>query len=136
MNRSAGYVREYKSIDKEIKRLSENLKSLRKQKGIVGNKIYHIMNEYHLGEIDGIKKKQLTPKTPVVRKKLKDKKNDAIHLFHQYGIPNPEEFWNELQDTQKVVVNDTEDDVDYEDDSGRVGTKYRGVPKGFEEYYD
>lgn len=97
-----GYIKEIESIKKERKRLNNQSRKLLAQQRNAENHLYTYMNSHHLEEFGGIKKKTIAPKEKLPRKKKKEKKKDAIDLFRQTGIPDPEKFWEDLQKTQKA----------------------------------
>jgi len=96
------YINEIKSIDKEIKRLSIHTSNLKKRKKEVEQNLHNYMKSHNINELEGVKISKLdTKKAP--RKKPSEKKRDALALFREVGIPNPDEFWNEFVTTQKVI---------------------------------
>jgi len=98
------YVSKIKTLDETIKRYNKLLKKLREQKKESQGHLYAYMVRRSLDEYKGIKLAKIAPKEAPIRKKQKDKKNDAIQLFNEIGIPDPEGFWHDFQETQKVVV--------------------------------
>lgn len=95
------YTREIESINNEVKRTNIRLKALREQKKRAEKYLYDYMCSKGIDKVDNITIKSIEPKTPVKRKPISEKKNDAIELFRQVGINCPEEFWNDFQQTQK-----------------------------------
>jgi len=98
-----GYVKEIESIKKERKRLNTESRKLLAQQRKAEKHLYDYMVSHRLDEVEGIKKKNISPREKAPRKKKKEKKKDAINLFRQTGIPDPEKFWEDLQKTQKAV---------------------------------
>lgn len=96
-----GYVRNLKSINESIKRHSDQLKTLREKKKAAEDRLYRYMSKNNLDEYQGYKISKLTPKKKIKRKPEKEKKQDAIDLFCQNGIQDPETFWEQLKSTQK-----------------------------------
>ena len=66
------------------------------------------MKSHNIEEVDGVKITKLKPKT-VLRKKPSEKKRDAVELFKEVGIPDPNQFWDELMSTQKPKIQDDEE---------------------------
>ena len=96
------YVHEIQSIEKEERRLRFRAKKLREQKRKAQNHLYQYMESQEIEAYKGITKRSVQPRVRRPRKKIKDKKRDALALFRTTGIPDPESFWNEFQKTQKV----------------------------------
>jgi hypothetical protein len=94
-------IRKLQSINDALKRNKEHGKKMRNEKRIVSERLYKTMKRHGFEEYGGIKIKNIEPKPKAVRKKLKHKKSDAVALFSQVGIPDPEGFWMEFQETQK-----------------------------------
>jgi hypothetical protein len=103
MSRAESYVHEINSLEPEIKRLNQRLKQLREQKKTAENHLYQYMVRHNLEKFEGKTLKKLTPKQKQTRKPLANKKADAIKLFRETGIPDPETFWLEFQQTQKLA---------------------------------
>ena len=99
-----GYVRTLNSINKELKRLNDEKKRLTLEKKKIERFLYEAMKRTNVKEYQGYKTAKLSPKEKIkpLRKKKKEKYHDAIRLFTEVGIPDPEGFWNEFQRTQKI----------------------------------
>ena len=97
------YVNEIRSIDRELKILNARAKNLRLQKKASQGHLYKYMKTRNLEEFENIKIKSVAPKQPKPRKPLKARMTDAIDLFRDAGIPDPDGFWQEFQTTQKVM---------------------------------
>lgn len=98
-----GYIKEIESIKKELKLLTERRKILTARKQKLEKGLYDLMKRNQMELYQGYKKEKLQPK-PVntgPRKKKKEKYNDAIRLFMEIGIPDPESFYEQYQKTQK-----------------------------------
>ena len=109
MSNPDAYAEVIESIKKERKRLNARSKTLLAQQREAEKHLYNYMETYHVAEHRGIKKKTITPRSKIQRKKKKEKKKDAIQLFLETGIPDPETFWAKLQATQTNSQNkDTE----------------------------
>ncbi len=100
MSRADAYVREIQSLKAEIKRLNAHVKRLRDQKKEKEGHLYKYMVKNNLEKHNGITIKSIRPKEKIQRKTPTQKKEDAIKLFRNIGIPRPENFWLEFQDTQ------------------------------------
>lgn len=99
-----GYVRSINSLQQEINRSSEHLSKLRNERKKTYQKLYDWMERNNVEEVEGIKKTKVKPKTEseFSRKKKKDKVKDGINLFRDVGLPDPEGFYFEFQQTQKL----------------------------------
>ena len=100
MSRAESYAREINSLNTEIKRLNGKLKSLREQKKKAESNLYYRMQRDGSQKIEGITIKSVTPKERKKRKPISQKKADAIDLFKEIGVTDPEDFWEEFQATQ------------------------------------
>ena len=103
--RGDSYVRQLQNIDAAIKRLNLELKKARTKKKLVHENFYKWMNRNGYDNYNGIKASKLEPKQ-IPRKKQKEKKEAAIQLFSEIGIPDPEDFWFQFQTTQKNLPPD------------------------------
>jgi hypothetical protein len=101
MSSLTSYVREIKSINDELKRLRERTKKLNAQKKLTEKYLYDAMGRFHYEEYEGIKRDKIKPKDRIKRLKAAEKKEAALRLFHEQGIPDPYSFWESLQETQK-----------------------------------
>ena len=142
MYRANELAQEYNSIQEELQRLNNRCKELRQLRKEAGEKLYEVMNQYNMKQVRNIKINKIKPRQPIIRKKKKDIEKDAFKLFDQWGIPEPEKFWKNLQDTQRVKIpskeEDISDDEDYSSSDNEVyGTppSYTGLPEGFENDY-
>ena len=102
----SSYISEIVSIDTEIRRLNSVIKQLREQKKVAQGHLHQIMESTGKEEMSfnghKITKKQCAPPKPRAKAKPKgQRKNDALELFKNVGIPNPEQFYSEYQQTQK-----------------------------------
>lgn len=99
---SDGYVHEIKSLRKEIKRLNGSLKVLRDQKNLTEGRLYQYMKKNGIERLDGITINSIRPHSEQLpRKKKAEKKRDAVELFQQIGVSDPEGLWVEFQATQR-----------------------------------
>ena len=102
MATSDGYVHEIKSLRKEIKRINGSLKVLRDQKNLAEGRLYQYMKKNGIEKADGITINSIRPHSEQLpRKKKSEKKRDAVELFQQIGVSDPEALWVEFQATQK-----------------------------------
>lgn len=101
MSNPDSYIREINSLDDEIKRLNSKLKALREQKRSKQDLLYKYMTKNHIDKYGGITAKSIRPRENFPRKPESEKKSDAITLFTQLGIENPEEVYKEFKLTQK-----------------------------------
>lgn len=93
----SGYSYEIKSIQTEIKRLNNHIKSLREQKKISEEHLYKYMKNRGIQEFDGFKIDNIKPKPKKKRKTKKQKKMEYIMCFEEEGIHDPEGLWNKLE---------------------------------------
>ena len=95
------YMNELSSLDAEIKRLTVHLKALREQRKRVTEHLYSHMGKNNIDHVyNGKKKVTIQSVAPKNRKKMRPKnerKNDAITLFRETGIPNPHAFFEKLE---------------------------------------
>jgi hypothetical protein len=101
MSTGEAYVRQIGSIDEALKRLNEETRTLRKQRGIAKQRLHDWMKKNGHEEYQGYKLAKIAPKPKVPRKKAKEKKEDAMRLFRDIGVNDPEELWVEFLRTQK-----------------------------------
>jgi len=101
------YVREIRSIEKEERRLRARAKKLREQKRKAQGYLFTYMENHGLEKYGGITRKSIRPREKIVRKKAQEKKRDALELFRMTGIPDPEKFWFDFQNTQKKILMET-----------------------------
>lgn len=100
MTTPAGYLRQIKELDQALKRYNLKTKELREKKKLAQHRLYKYMARRELDEYEGIRISSIAPKEKKIRKKAKDKKQDAIRLFAEAGIPDPVSFWDDFQSTQ------------------------------------
>ena len=110
MSDPAGYIRQIKSIDDTLKRLNAETKSLRKQKKVSQERLYSWMIKRNVEEYEGFKIEKLAPKPKARRKKEKDKREDALRLFGEVGINDPDAFWESFKATQKALPEEGENE--------------------------
>jgi len=101
MSTQDGYVRQIKSIDEALKRLNDQTRTLRKQRQFAKEHLYEWMKARNLDEYQGYNINKIAPKPKIIRKKPKEKKEDALRLFTTIGVDDPEELWIAFQRTQK-----------------------------------
>jgi hypothetical protein len=102
-----GYLYELNTIDTELKRINEHAKNLRLQRTRVLGALYRYMCSNNLDKVSYGKKditlKQCTPREkrgPTISKK--EKKKNALELYREVGIPDPERFYKDFENTQKA----------------------------------
>lgn len=100
-HRADSSVSEIESLTKEIKRLNDTLKGLREQRKQAQYRLYQWMEGTGTEKYRGYSKKKLAPRERAKAKPKSKKQNDAINLFRQIGIINPEDFYKEFQSTQR-----------------------------------
>ena len=102
MSSGEGYVRRLRSISEALDRTNKHARELRAQKNEAKVLLHSWMIARGLEEYEGYKINKLVSKK-VPRKPSKEKKEDAMRLFGEAGIADPEGFWEELQKTQKTT---------------------------------
>jgi len=137
MSNPEAYVREIKSLNDEFKRSNDRLKSLREQRKFKQTLLYKYMVEHNLEKYEGITINSIRPRDPIKRKPEAIKRKDAIELFRQAGINNPEDFYAEFKITQKGVPPD-DGGEDEDDDVLHIssGQSRSSKKKGKNESYD
>jgi hypothetical protein len=110
------YIRQIKDVDAALKRLNVQAKELRKKKKEAQSRLHSWMEKNKVEEYGEISLKKITPKPPAKRKPAKKKKDDAIRLFSQIGVNDPEELWEEFQRTQKLVIETASDQNEEENE--------------------
>lgn len=99
-------IRNLNGLNNTIKRYSSMIKDLKVKKKDFEGKLFQTMTRKGLNEYNGYKLEKLNHKQKIPRKKNADKKADALKLFREVGIDNPELFWTAFQDTQKNIKDD------------------------------
>lgn len=110
-----GYVNEIESLNKEIKRLNAHLKSLREQRKTAQTHLYEYMVAHNLEKYNNITLKSVTPRQRKQRKPEKKKKEDAINLFRDIGVNDPEDFWLQFKATQSYTSPSKETKTDFDE---------------------
>jgi hypothetical protein len=105
------YVRNLKEIGDSIKRHNSQLKTLKEKKKAAERRLHAYMTRNNLIEYGGFKATTLAPKEKKPIKKKAEKKADAVRLFAETGITDPEGFWEAFQNTQKVALEQEQDDI-------------------------
>lgn len=103
MSRGDAYVREIQNYTQEIVRLKTERDKLIAKRKLAERHLYDFMVQMGVDRVGTVTKKSVTPKQPTHRKKLSDKKRDAIKLFYQIGAPDPEELYERFRQTQKII---------------------------------
>ena len=104
------YVRQVQSIDESLTRLNHKVKELRKKKKEAEERLYVWMQRNGHEKYDKYTIQKLQPKPKSKRKPKKEKRQDAIKLFSDIGIDDPESFLQEFERTQKYIENVENDD--------------------------
>lgn len=108
------YLIEINNIDVELKRINQHAKNLRAQKAKTMNGLHQYMVSHNLEQVTDGKKtislNKFEPKKKAKSKPKKQKRNDTLQLFRDVGIPNPEQFYEELETIQKIVPKENEQD--------------------------
>jgi len=111
------YLVEINNIDNELKRINEHAKKLRAQKATTMGGLRQYMISNGLEQVSDGKKtislKKCEPMKKARSKPKKQKRSDAIQLFRDAGIPNPEKFYEEFEIAQKIPTGDDQNDRSY-----------------------
>lgn len=127
MSHPEAYVRVIKEIKEELTRLAVLSSELRIQKKEQEKYLRKYMKKNKLEKYKDITLKSITPKRPSLIKPKDKKKEDAINMFRDQGIENPEEFWNELQISQKFQdIEEKEEFLSKTKKSGKPKSKKNG----------
>lgn len=109
------YLREINTIDSELKRINAHSKNLREQKSRVMSGLHNYMKTNNLEKVTTNEGKNITinqckPKEKKPRGLVSKTKNQrrlaAIELFKDAGIPNPSQFYQDFESTQKIMKED------------------------------
>ena len=101
MSNPEAYVQEIDSLTAEIKRLNTHVKNLREQRKVAQGHLYNYMESHSLEKYRNHTIASVRPRPKKPRKPESQKKQDAIELFREAGIPDPESFFTEFKATQK-----------------------------------
>jgi hypothetical protein len=104
----SSYVYEIEKIDRELKRINAHAKNLRTQRNRSMAGLYNYMKSNNLEQVGSGKNiitiKKCAPKEKKISK-LKPKaqrRAEALELFSDAGIPNPEQFYEDLERVQRA----------------------------------
>ena len=104
------YVKQLQDLDSTIKRLNKTISDARKKKKDTQKHLYAWMVKNNVDKLGGYTVKKIAPKLhKAKRKPPKQKKEDALKLFNEIGITDPEAFWEEFEKTQKVILPEGEE---------------------------
>ena len=101
MNKAESYAAEIERLDDEIKRLNTRVKNLKEQRKERRTLLYNHMEKNGIQKCKKITINSVRPKEQTKRKPESQKKQDAILLFQEVGIENPEKFYQDFKETQK-----------------------------------
>ena len=95
-------IREYHSITEEIKRLNARTRELRGLRKGPAGRIFREMESKGLDEIDGVKKKEVTPLELKPKRLTKvDKRNANARFLRKLGLSNSESLAKQQEDALK-----------------------------------
>jgi hypothetical protein len=97
------YVRQLKDLASAMARHTAEIKKIREKQKEAKARLAEWMERNSHDEYHGYKLSKIKPKPKVPKKTQKDKKRDAIHLFNEIGVPDPNDFWDRFQETQKYI---------------------------------
>lgn len=111
-SRGEAYVKEIRGLDSSIKKLNSEKNKLQARKKELEGYLYEYMRSRNLEEVDGITIKKVKPKPPTIKKKAKEKKEETLELYRNIGIPDPDEFYSQVEKIRKPqkMVDDEEDE--------------------------
>ena len=133
MKSHEAYLHELGVIDIELKRINEHAKSLRLQRSRILGALYRYMMNNNLERIPygnkGLTIKQCSPKTKKkTTKPKKEKRRDGIELLREAGIPDPIQFYEAFENTQKSAnTNDVNNTNNRNDDIFGSNTKKKKI---------
>lgn len=96
------YIRQISELNATLARLNKQTSELRKKKKEAEKRLHAWMVKNNIEEYAKVSIKKIAPKPPAKRKPAKQKKADAINLFAQIGVNDPEQLWEEFQSTQRA----------------------------------
>jgi hypothetical protein len=103
------YLYEIQKIDKELKRLNAHAKNLRSQRTKSMTGLHHYIVSNGIKQV-GSGKNVITIKKCAPKEKRSSKlkpksqrRAEALELLTNAGLPNPEEFYNDLERVQKAT---------------------------------
>jgi len=97
------YVRQLKELSSALTRLNAQTKAIKTKQKDAKIHLAEWMERNHMEEYQGYKLAKIKPKPKVPKKPSKDRKDDALRLFNEVGIPDPTDFWDRFQETQKYI---------------------------------
>lgn len=97
-------ARRLKDLEETLARLNHKTADLRKKRAEAKERLYQSMLKNNVEKCEGYTIKKIQPKIRVKRKPAKAKKTDAIKLFADIGIEDPDSFYAEFEKTQKIVM--------------------------------
>jgi len=105
MNYGNSYIQTLESLKAESIILKQNSAKIRSQQKLIEKSLYDWMNANKLDNYKGYNREKIKPKEKIkiIRKKKKEKREDAIRLFIQEGFPDPEDLFEKFQMTQKFI---------------------------------
>ena len=98
----SSYMNQMKSLNTEIKRLSETLRTLRKNKNEIEKKIETLLKNKNLSQVrcnNNII--TISDKNKRERKTKEQKTKDTIEILSKYGIRNTQNLVKEILDAQQ-----------------------------------
>ena len=98
------YSAELRAVELQLTELNTKVKNARARKKELQYKLYDYMKKNKVEEIEGYSIDKIKPRTPKPKEKKKPKtqqRKDAIALFRQVGILNPESLYDEFEMTTK-----------------------------------
>ena len=135
------YIQEINRIDAELKRVAIHTKQLREQKAKLKFGLYQYMRSHNLDRVQynntTITLKSCEPKEKKMRVSTPkaQRRKDAINILRDAGIPNPEELYLSVENTQKGTTSNSEN-VDPDDlfgSSNKKGKKRGKKDNGIDE---
>jgi hypothetical protein len=97
------WIRQMADIETAIRNLNSKLKELRSKKKSFEKKIYDRMQKRGMSKYGNITLKKVTPKAKSQRKKASEKKKDALQVLSEIGVSNPDDLYQRIMATQKLV---------------------------------
>src|SRR5687768_8004641 len=97
-------VRQLQTLEATIKKQQQRMKELKEKKTELRGRLNTWMEKHNVDEYEGYKLEKSEPKVKKPRVTKKRKKANVMKLCRDTGIPDPEDFWQRLEDIQTGKV--------------------------------
>jgi hypothetical protein len=103
------YVRQLKDLSDALARLNSQTKDIREKQKQTKARFAEWMERKEIEEYQGYKLSKIKPKPRIPIKPKERRKNDAIRLFSEIGVTDPQDLWDRYQQTQRYDIKDDQD---------------------------